>query len=626
MLHNFFKQLTEKYYNFWVQLNTRNTILHILPVDFNKSWLTVIWTQKKYFLGALFSEIFVQVFYTLVPLLIGWILEQRQFTYFTYLILFWLLAIAGELLSMYCSIILQIQCINSVQYHAYRFFLTVDPIHHTLRSTGKLFAKIERGARSYEDFLDLLMLDLVPTIISVITVVSSFVWVDPRLGLLTLVLLIIMSVISITLTLITGFAFEKKLIDADDTLKALGTESLNQVQLIRSAFASSQIDERVGKGSKALMLTESSAWLASTTSMFITRIMYLLSVFILGSALFPALKSGTMSTLVATTILLTYIRGTYEVIKIGRRLRKLLKSVTRINDLFSFVQNFGKQTFPVLPVCLSSQEKQYIHEQRDQDCIILEVHNLSFDYTPKTKLFENQYLFLEAPRRICPKLYGIIGPSGMGKTTLLSILGGQLKPSTGTITINKIPVYTVDDAVRRCLIAVQGQVATSLSGTLKSTLLLGLPQNEHSYTDEYLIETLNEVGIWSLFKEKQGIATVIGEGGMTLSGGQRQRLNFASLYLRARYYNPLVILIDEPTSSLDEVSEKAITAMISQLAQQALTLVIAHRIKTLEDAGAILDFSLLEQGKQLIFYTKQELQEKSLYYKKLLQGDAPLDL
>ena len=626
MLNNFFSRLTEKYYNFWVQLNIRKKRVHILPVNFYAPWPTIIWAQKKYFLGAFLSETFVQVFYTLVPLLIGWILEHRQFTYFIYLIMVWLFAILGELLSIYCSIILQIQCINSVQYNAYKFFLTVDPIHHTLRSTGKLFAKIERGARSYEDFLDLLMLDLVPTVISVITVISSFFWVDPSLGLLTFVLLVIMSIVNITLTLFTGFAFEKRLIEADDAVKALGTESLNQVQLIRSAFASNEIDEQVFKRNQALMLTESSAWLASTTGTFLTRMLYIITVFILGSALFPALTAGKMSTLIATTILLTYIRGTYEVIKIGRRLRKLLKSITRINDLFVFVQNFGKQTFPVLSVCLSSQEQQALRKQRDQEYITLEVKNLSFDYTPKAKIFENQHLFLKASSAQRPKLYGIIGPSGMGKTTLLSILGGQLNPSTGTVTINTIPIYAVDDTVRRCLVAVQGQVATSLSGTLKSNLLLGLPKDTSIYTDSYLIDTLKEVGIWPLFEEKQGLATIIGEGGMTLSGGQRQRLNFASLYLRAQYYNPLVILIDEPTSSLDEVSEKAITAMISQLANHALTLVIAHRIKTLEDAVAILDFSLLEKEQQMVFYAKQELQEKSSYYRRLLHGDINLEI
>ena len=86
-----------------------------------------------------------------------------------------------------------------------------------------------------------------------------------------------------------------------------------------------------------------------------------------------------------------------------------------------------------------------------------------------------------------------------------------------------------------------------------------------------------------------------------------------------------LILIDEPTSSLDEISEKAITQMISELAKTAVTFVIAHRIKTLEDAVGILDFSLLPGEKDMRFYSKTELQARSTYYEKLLQGEYSIE-
>ena len=87
----------------------------------------------------------------------------------------------------------------------------------------------------------------------------------------------------------------------------------------------------------------------------------------------------------------------------------------------------------------------------------------------------------------------------------------------------------------------------------------------------------------------------------------------------------MLILIDEPTSSLDEVSEQAITRMISHLAENALTLVIAHRLKTLHDAVGILDFSLLEAEKEIRFYTRSELEQKSTYYRHLIQGTITID-
>ena len=101
--------------------------------------------------------------------------------------------------------------------------------------------------------------------------------------------------------------------------------------------------------------------------------------------------------------------------------------------------------------------------------------------------------------------------------------------------------------------------------------------------------------------------------------------NFANLYLRAKCYNPLLILIDEPTSSLDEVSEQALTKMIEELAEKSVTFVIAHRLKTLEEAHALLDFSLLSPHAQLEFYSPQELHKRSEYFRELLAGAAALE-
>jgi ABC-type transport system involved in cytochrome bd biosynthesis fused ATPase/permease subunit len=145
------------------------------------------------------------------------------------------------------------------------------------------------------------------------------------------------------------------------------------------------------------------------------------------------------------------------------------------------------------------------------------------------------------------------------------------------------------------------------------------------YGDDDLINVLDRVGLWSLFKAKNGLKTFIGDGGLNLSGGQRQRLNFAGLYLRAKFYKPEIVLIDEPTSSLDEVSERAITQMIIELAKEMVTIVIAHRLKTLDAAIGIMDFSLLSEKKNMEFYSYETLEKKSKYYKKLLHGEISLE-
>lgn len=622
-MYPFFKRLSEKYYLTWLKFINLQNKIKILPVDFSKSWTKIILIQKKFLALAMFLETLTQIFYIIVPLLIGWIFENKNFSYFYILIAVWLLAIIGEYISSYYTALLEIQCINSIQYNAFKFFLTVDPIYHSQKESGKLFAKIERAARAYEDYLDIVLWDLIPIIIGICTIVTSFSFIDIKMSILSFILLILVALLNIVLNLLHTIGFEQNLIKADDEVKNISVESLTQVQLIRSYYASDEISQKAKNKNIQFMFEESASWIAFGAINFITRLTYLASIFFLGLYMIYLIKINTLTITLATTLILTYLRGTYEIIKIGRRVRKLLRSVTRIKDLFTFIQNFGKQTFAVLEIENTMEEK--VNDARQKETIHLEVTDLYFDYNPKAQIFENHNLNIQIHREQKNKLYGIIGPSGIGKTTLISILGGQLKPTRGTIKLNDVEIYKIDDHCKKKIIAMQGQIASTLSGTIRKNLLLGLPDKQ-TYSDEEMITVLKDVGIWNIFEEKEGLNTKIGEGGITLSGGQRQRLNFASLYLRASYFRPLLILIDEPTSSLDEISEQAITKMISKLAQYALTLVIAHRLKTLEDVVGILDFSLIEQEKDITFYPKEKLIQKSVYFKKLIQGQINIEI
>ena len=254
----------------------------------------------------------------------------------------------------------------------------------------------------------------------------------------------------------------------------------------------------------------------------------------------------------------------------------------------------------------------------------LTINNLHFSYNPTTQLFDGHKMELNSGQKNT-KLYGIIGPSGVGKTTLISIIGGQLRPEKGEILVDGTDIYKLDDFGRRKLLAFQAQTSSNLRGKLDYNLLFGLPEGGEIYKEEDLIGVLKSVGLWKLFQEKDGLKTLIGEGGLNLSGGQRQRLNFAGLFLRAKYFQPKLIIIDEPTSSLDEISERAITNMIDELSKDSLTLVVAHRLKTLESAVGILDMSRAKLDKNLVFYNKNDLIRVSPYFKNLLEGNLELD-
>lgn len=617
----FFKNLAKKYFDLWVNLVDFRSKAKLIPIDFNQPWWTIIAKQKLYISCIIVVETIDNLFYYSIPLFIGWLISSGQLYYFFIFISAWLLAITIEYFSLYFASIVHMQTTYSVLYNTHQYFLTVDPIYHTTRASGKIIGKIERGVGAFEDFLDLIAFDILATVVGISTVIFAFFKFDSKLGLIACSMITVIAIFNTVLQFLSTAAFEPKIIESTDKLSSISLENLTQVQYIRSCFASNEMDDSLKNINKDVMNIAGTSWLAFSAVTFATRFSFIISILILGNHLINLVYQNQITIQWATALLLTFINGSYETMRIGKKIKRILRSLTRIKDLYAFIKTFGKQTFPVLKKQTTSVDVPLIN--KNEDALVIDIKDLYFDYNSKAKLFDNHYLCLEICRSDKNKLYGIIGPSGSGKTTFISILGGQLHPTHGSVKIQDVDVYTVDDYTRKYLVALQGQIATSLRGTIRYNLLFGLPKDK-AYNDSDLIAILEAVGLWQLFASKEGLDTITGESGLNLSGGQRQRLNFANLYLRAKFYNPAIILIDEPTSSLDEVSEKAITNMIDELAQNAITFVIAHRINTLEKAVAILDFSLLSAQKEITFYPPKELVNISPYYKKLVKGEITL--
>lgn len=611
--------IAQKYYHFWVRLINLKNHINILPVNFKDHWFSIIWSQKKSVLYILFAETIDNMFYTLIPLLIGWIVATQNLQYFSILIVLWLSAITLEFSALYYASIVQLQTMHSILYAGHKFFLTVDPIYHTTRASGKIISKIDRAANAYEDFLDVIGFDLLPTIVGIVTIVVAFSSFNFSLALLAITMIFVIGAFNVIFQFLGSRGFEPHTISAHDKLNTISIENLAQINFIRSCFASNEIDEQLHKSNRSMMYIGGTSWIAHAGLTFITRLLYVISILILGIYLIKLINAQIISIEIGTALLMTYINGSYEIMRVGKKIRRFTKSITRINDLYTFITNFGVQSFPVLSKQIPAVPIPII--AKDTNALTVSAVNLHFEYGEKAKIFDGHCLHLDISQKDTNKLYGIIGPSGIGKTTFISILGGQLNPTQGHVYIQDVNIYSVDDYTRKYLVAMQGQVASSMRGTIRYNLLFGLPKDPITYTDEELIEVVEAVGLWSLFKAKSGLNTLVGESGLNLSGGQRQRLNFANLYLRAKYYSPALILIDEPTSSLDEVSEKAITSMIDELAKDAITFVIAHRLNTLEEARAILDFSLVKENKEIVFYEKYTLLKVSPYYQQLIRGE-----
>jgi len=592
---------------------------NLAEIDFKKPWWAIFLKSKKKLAVILSGRIIASVLITLLPTLIGYSFKSQQLSSFGFLLAAWICTESWRYYTLYMCTKFIASIISGIRYSAFKFFLTVDPIYHTKRATGEVFGKIERCAFAYEEFIDSAIYDILPIVVGISTVVVTFFIMNIALGFVAFIFIVIICALNACMVLFNSLAFERKVIKADDAVKISGVESLIQIGLVRSSFATNEVNNQLESKSSYFMAVDGAYFISFHTAMFISRILYAVSLCTLGIYVVSLVKSGTVSVLLGSAFLVTYLHGTYHIIKIGKRVQKFIRSITRIEDLFYFIRGFGKQTFPVLKKDISE-----IYEIPTSDIISINAKDIYFSYE-KTDIFGGNNLLLDVPHAQKNKLYGIIGPSGVGKTTLISILGGQLKPKKGEVEVSGVPIYKINDYIRRKLLSLQGQSAASLSGTVRENLLIGIPKRRSVFKDDYMFKVLQKVGVWDIFKEKKGLDSMIGESGLNLSVGQRQRLNFASLYLRTKYFKPLLVMIDEPTSSLDKVSEQAITDMIDELAEDAVVFVIAHRLNTLDQAVGILDCSLIPVEKNLTFYDRDQLMEKSIYYQKLMRGEVAIE-
>ncbi|MCW3080360.1 ABC transporter ATP-binding protein [Segetibacter sp.] len=233
----------------------------------------------------------------------------------------------------------------------------------------------------------------------------------------------------------------------------------------------------------------------------------------------------------------------------------------------------------------------------------LEFRNLSFKHrTAQFKALDDINFDVKKGETIA-----FVGPSGAGKSTLVKLLVGLYIPQEGHIFYNGVSSSDIDFDELRGQIGFVTQDTQLFAGTIKENLLFVNP----TATEDELWDVLKKASCtYILSRAEHGLETVIGEGGLKLSGGEKQRLSIARSLLR----HPHLLIFDEATSSLDSITEEAITSTIKKISseREQITVLIAHRLSTIMHADRIY---VLEQGKVAETGSHYELlEEKGLYY------------
>jgi ABC-type multidrug transport system fused ATPase/permease subunit len=201
----------------------------------------------------------------------------------------------------------------------------------------------------------------------------------------------------------------------------------------------------------------------------------------------------------------------------------------------------------------------------------------------------------------------LVGASGAGKTTFISLLLGFYHPSKGQVLIDDVPLEEYQTRPLRGQMAVVAQDSVLLAGTVRSNVLYGRPDAKEAELEQ----ACRMACAWDFIQLlPKGLDTEVGERGVMLSGGQKQRLAIARALLR----DPRILILDEATSALDSVSERAFQQALENLHSRRTTLVIAHRLSTVKNADLVLVFdkgSIIERG------THTELLERGGAYARL---------
>ncbi|MFX0572334.1 ABC transporter ATP-binding protein [Bacillus pumilus] len=228
-------------------------------------------------------------------------------------------------------------------------------------------------------------------------------------------------------------------------------------------------------------------------------------------------------------------------------------------------------------------------------------HDVSFGYEKDSLILEHINLKIKQGETVA-----IVGPSGAGKSTLCSLLPRFYEWQSGTITIDGIDSRQMKLSSLRQQIGIVQQDVYLFNGSIRENILYG----KLDATEDEIWQAVSKAELKELVESlPEGLETMIGERGVKLSGGQKQRVSIARIFLK----NPPILILDEATSSLDTETEASIQRSLEELSEGRTTLVIAHRLATIQHADRIVVVTkggIAEQGNHKTLLTQNGLYKR----------------
>lgn len=461
------------------------------------------------------------------------------------------------------------------------------------RFAGSLLSKVGNVTNAVDQFIpDFLWSHTTAFVSFLITFIFIF-QMDAKSGLLFLFIVVLIIKINRGRSKIKS-QYSKELAEASTSLRARLVDVFSNIQAVRQYvkydFEESEVerlsDDVKDKGFKNWFYTEKTLLINSFILLVFSLIIF---YFLVQNWSVGLLTVGDM--IFALTL---YSRSIHELMFIGRALNH---SAQMIGEMREGLDDL------LLPYDIVD-----VSNAKELDSSIADItwSAVNFKFAGQT-VFNNFELKIPAGQKL-----GLVGHSGAGKTTFLSLLLRQHELDNGKILINGQDISEVTQDSLRQAIAVVPQEPALFHRTIKENILYGLP----TATEEEMIAAAVKAQAHDFIMQlPAGYDTMVGERGIKLSGGQKQRIAIARVMLK----NAPILVLDEATSALDSTSEVAIQKALEKLMEGKTVIAIAHRLSTLRKMDRII---VLEEGKIIEDGAHIDLSKSGGVYAKLWEHQA----
>lgn len=382
---------------------------------------------------------------------------------------------------------------------------------------------------------------------------------------------------------------QERIVKETVALAGSTTESLRNIELVKSLGLSDQEIGRLNNTTEKILSLE------------LQKLKYIRSISFIQGTIINFLRTGIQ--------LFMFVLIFKGIITVGQFFSLLIYSYFIFEPLqmLGTVMNSYRETEvslkrykeiidkPIEPIPVDSKHVGHLENIKFQD--------VSFSYSDNVENAVDNISFDISKG----ETVAFVGPSGSGKTSVIKLIVGLYNPTKGEVSYNRVNSANINLNDLRSQIGFVTQDTQLFAGSIRENLLFVNP----NATDEECLDVLHRSACDSLMsRAKEGLDTVIGEGGVKISGGEKQRLSIARALLR----KPTLLVFDEATSSLDSITEEEITKTVRDVTstKEHITVLVAHRLSTIMHADKIY---VLEKGVVSESGTHDDLlSQKGLYY------------